>query len=342
MPIPRRLHHIWLGPLPVPERWAAAWRRRHPGWEYRLWGEADIEPILPDGLRAPWRSFVERGRWHGAADIARVAILLREGGVYVDIDSEPVRSLDRAPFMRASFFAGLQYGTSERIEWVNNGVIGAEAGHPILTRYAALIEAAEIIDPPWQTVGGAYFTIAVRALRHLPGVAILPARTFYPEDKGGERVGGRGRVYIRQYWATTGKLYAFEGESWQDLARRRRGEPPLPPLGTRIREGAAQRSQQLRAQLRKLRPRRLFRKLVPLSARSRARSLLARLRGRGDHMALAWMALGAPALLRPEDGIEALGACLLLAPGGLRGLALEVQSRDLIRVAFPDDPALLE
>lgn len=260
MPIPKRLHQVWLGPRPVPQRWAERWRRKHRGWAYRLWREADIEAVLHDQLRPAWAHFLEVERWHGAADVGRLAILLREGGVYVDIDSEPVRSLDGAPFMRGTFFAGLEFGTPEAPERVTNGIIGAEPNHPILVDYAKRIAHAEVIEPPWRTVGGGFLTDAVLGNRDVPGVAILPIRTFYPEDKNGNPAAGNDPIYARQYWATTHRLYGHEGESWRNLQRRRRGEPVVDPVLTRLRKVLA-----LRHRARPLR--RLARRVIPLTAR---------------------------------------------------------------------------
>ena len=47
--IPRLFHQIWLGPDPFPAEYVEyqrSWTRHHPGWELRLWTEAD----LPDDL----------------------------------------------------------------------------------------------------------------------------------------------------------------------------------------------------------------------------------------------------------------------------------------------------
>lgn len=273
MAIPRHIHHIWVGPQPVPEQWAARWIAKHPGWRYTLWRETDIEPLLTPGLRRPWEYYRSVPRWHGMADIARVAILLELGGVYTDIDSEPVRSFEGAPFMRGSFFAGLSDGTPKLPLWVNNGTLGAVAGHPILVTYEALIAGTDTYDPPWNTVGGKMLTDAVLANLQEPGVRILPSRVFYPEGKNGERTPGWSRVYTRHYWATTHKLYRHEAEPWQALVRRRRGKLPLaPPLRERVTAGVGRTLGRLP------RPpvRRLFRRLVPRPLRRLARGAVRR------------------------------------------------------------------
>jgi glycosyl transferase-like sugar-binding protein len=272
-PIPPQLHHIWLGPRAVPERWAAAWARRHPRWSHRVWREADIEPLLPDALRAAWSYYLERRIWHGAADVARIGILWKLGGVYADIDSEPVRSFDRAPFMRGSFFVGLERGTPDAPVHITNGVIGSVAGHPILADVIERIARADDIQSPWRTVGGGFLTLAVLAHRDLPGLAILPVRTFYPEDKDGNPAPGRSPVYTRQYWATTHRLYDHVDETWQMLAKRRRGEP-IVPLRVRIRNNAA------RVLPSKRTLRRVLRAIVPKAVRRALRTASARIRRR--------------------------------------------------------------
>ena len=221
MSIPRHIHQIWLGPRPVPGRWVAGWRRAHPGWAHTLWRESDVLPILPAGTVRVWDHYVSRQRWHGAADVARVAILLRHGGVYADVDSEVVTPFDEAPFMAASFFAGRALPTVTHAYRLANGVIGAEVDHPILVTYAEMIAQAERLEPVWDTVGGTMLTLAVAAHPGLAGVMILPTRVFYPEGMKGERAPGDETVYTRHYWASTYGLYGYQDESSAQLFARR-------------------------------------------------------------------------------------------------------------------------
>src|SRR5262245_53320466 len=80
--IPRVLHQIWLGEEPFPyERERETWRRQHPSWKLELWTEADVPGDLElrevaNRLRQP----AER------ADILRLELLHRHGGVYLDAD----------------------------------------------------------------------------------------------------------------------------------------------------------------------------------------------------------------------------------------------------------------
>ena len=92
MLIPRIFHRIWVGPDPLPAeyaRYGQTWLDHHPGWELRFWTDDNF----PDGLRRPeaqerLRSPVER------ANILRLEVVWRFGGVYVDTDFECRRSIE--------------------------------------------------------------------------------------------------------------------------------------------------------------------------------------------------------------------------------------------------------
>ena len=128
--IPRRLHQIWIGPRPAPDRWIGTWLRLNPDFEHRLWDDAAIEAF---GLcnDAVYRRFVDSGIYDGAADVARAEILHRCGGVYVDVDSVALRPIHDAGFMRAGFFA--QYEASDQHPGlITNAFMGAVTGHGVL------------------------------------------------------------------------------------------------------------------------------------------------------------------------------------------------------------------
>jgi hypothetical protein len=241
--IPRTLHHIWFGPRPVPEAWIAAWCAMHPGWEHRLWREADLAGV-PMVNRAAFEDFLARGVWHGAADIARVAILRAQGGVYVDVDSKPLRPFTGAPFMDAGFFAAYEPSPSLPGR-IANGTIGAEAGHPILATYAELVSRMECLAEPWDTTGGTGLTAAVLVHRQCCKPLVLPARTFYATDAHGRPVPGRETAYSEHFWASTNHAYPVRAAIMVprragDLVRDRSWEyvrRHWEPLGLPIHEG---------------------------------------------------------------------------------------------------------
>ena len=203
--IPRVLHHIWVGPRSVPGEWIAAWREMHPTWEHRLWREADLAGLEMVN-RAAFDAFMEAGTWHGASDIARVEILRKYGGVYVDIDSRPRRSFEGGSFMAAGFFAAYE-PTPQHPGRIANGTIGSEARHPILDTYARLVSEMTDLSQPWDSCGGTGLTAAILVHRQCCKPVVLPERTFYPTDVKGQPVPGSETVYCEHFWSTTNHTY---------------------------------------------------------------------------------------------------------------------------------------
>ena len=169
-PVPRVIHQIWIGSLPVPVG-VAAWRRHAglQGYQYRLWQEADLARLgLPD--QPVYAAMLARGDYPGAVDVARYAILAAEGGIYLDCDWYPAR--DDISFHYVLPLIGLtawaetvprQTGLGGLL--LGNSFVATPPDHPALHRLnqrlpqvlALLLEA-----PAWWSTGPLVFTLAVR------------------------------------------------------------------------------------------------------------------------------------------------------------------------------------
>ena len=122
-----------LAAIRLPDEYATyrkTWMRHHPQWEHRLWTEASLpaDPRRPEVLERI-RHPVER------ADILRLEVLWREGGVYVDMDLECRRAIEpfvgEADFFTAHLKPKNMRGSGFR---VNNALIGSVPGHRLLDR----------------------------------------------------------------------------------------------------------------------------------------------------------------------------------------------------------------
>ena len=118
MTIPRVIHQIWLGPA-VPETvrvWTESWRRLHPSWEHRLWRDADFDWLR---LRTHFDAATQRAI---KADIARLEVIDRFGGVYVDADIEAHRPID-------ALVADHRLVLLSEGDLITNAFVAAETGH---------------------------------------------------------------------------------------------------------------------------------------------------------------------------------------------------------------------
>lgn len=102
--IPRKLHFIWVGndfeneedPV-VLEKYIEnmlEWQRMHPGFSCKLWGDKEVKELVLDDF--PELESLYKNYAHPVmrADLARILILEKEGGVYVDMDVKPKKNVE--------------------------------------------------------------------------------------------------------------------------------------------------------------------------------------------------------------------------------------------------------
>jgi hypothetical protein len=169
MTIPRILHQIWLGRKPLPDafaRYRETWRHHHPAWTSKLWTEENMPSDLYHGavyetLRFP----AER------ADLLRLELLWRQGGVYVDVDFECLLPVDPLLDDVRVFAADLKPGSS------SNALIGAEPRDPLLGR---AVEEARPVTRYGYSKDAAGPRFVDRIFRSDPRVTFFPPPLFYP------------------------------------------------------------------------------------------------------------------------------------------------------------------
>lgn len=212
--IPRILHRV------VPEHTSPEvedyWRRfaeMHPGWELRTWRDPlDPSDFELGDLFGRCRSGAQ------LADLVRLEVLFRHGGIYVDSDCEPWRSLE--PLRVLGFFIGTENG-----KLLTNAVLGAEPGHPALRACIDTVVAERRVDLHAQAheATGPFLVSAVLGDRH--DVTVLPPECFYPY-KGRRPADPAGvatrHTYVVHHWAG----------SWLEQAR-------VDPATVRARAGRA-------------------------------------------------------------------------------------------------------
>jgi mannosyltransferase OCH1-like enzyme len=158
MLIPRIIHQTWKDDAP-PARLAsfqAAWRRLHPDWTYRFWTDATTRAFvaehypdfLPtyDGYRAP----IMR------VDAARYLWMSHFGGVYADLDVEPVRAVDALLADVGLAMASeppLHCRMAEKPLIVSNAFLASTPHHPAWREVVALLAARRDWPDPLSATG---------------------------------------------------------------------------------------------------------------------------------------------------------------------------------------------
>jgi mannosyltransferase OCH1-like enzyme len=205
--IPAVIHQIWIGPKQRPDEWMQSWRDKNPSFAFEVWDERAIDAF---GLqnRDKYDYYMKKGIYDGAADVARVEILHRQGGIYIDADSVCLHTLEDAWFLSSNFFAAYEY--DQRIA---NGVIGTVPRHGIMDMYLRRLTEATVLEPACFTIGGTLLTTCVDVylaknsamVSDAALIKILPSFAFYP--KLGHYREATSTIYARQMWGSTKKLY---------------------------------------------------------------------------------------------------------------------------------------
>lgn len=180
--IPKTIHYCWFGRGQKPklaEHCIASWRRYCPDYRIVEWNEDNFD-IRMNGYT---RMCYEQRKYAFLSDYARLVILEKEGGIYLDTDVQMIRSFDR--FLKYPAFFGF-----EDDRHVNTGIgFGAEAGNEtvreMLAAYDRLLDGTAGVTgcPILNTQALVKRGLELNGQRqHLKDAEIFPAEYFNPYD----------------------------------------------------------------------------------------------------------------------------------------------------------------
>lgn len=138
--IPKVIHYCWFGGKPLSklaQKCINSWRKYCPDYEIIEWNEKNYDVNV---IRYTTQAY-GAGKFAFASDYARFDIVYRQGGIYLDVDVELLKSLDQ--FLQHKAYMGL-----EKPGLVNSGLgFGSESGHPLLLEICENYRAREFSKP---------------------------------------------------------------------------------------------------------------------------------------------------------------------------------------------------
>ena len=125
--IPKIIHYCWLGGNPLPKsakKCIKSWKKYCPDYEIIEWNESNYDFTKNQYMKEAF----EAKKWGFVPDYARLDIIHKYGGIYLDVDVEMVKSFDTLLNYRG--FAGF-----ESPEYIALGLgFGAESGNSIIKK----------------------------------------------------------------------------------------------------------------------------------------------------------------------------------------------------------------
>jgi mannosyltransferase OCH1-like enzyme len=200
--IPKIIHQIWIGDKLPPLSYMNTWKIK--GYKYMLWNE---EKIFNLNLinQDKYDYFLNKKIYYGAADIARIEILNKYGGLYIDADTIRLKDLPEEWF-NYDFFAVKANDDSRWNYRITNGIIGSKSNSSLLEEYINSIKTAIKITPCWNTIGGTMLTnIIVNKFKDDQTILILEPYTFYPVSLRKQVNPAAHNAYGKHIWGSKNK-----------------------------------------------------------------------------------------------------------------------------------------
>ncbi|MBQ6018800.1 MAG: glycosyl transferase [Clostridia bacterium] len=185
--IPRIIHYCWVGGNPLPEsakKCIKSWKKYCPDYEIIEWNESNY-----DFTSVPYmKEAYEAKKWGFVPDYARLDIIYRYGGIYLDTDVEIVRSFD--PLLELQGFAGFQ---DESLVALGLG-FGAEAGNPVIRALMNAYETLHFINASGEcnstpsprintaVLAEGFGLIPNGGRQELEGMSVFPSEYFCPKS----------------------------------------------------------------------------------------------------------------------------------------------------------------
>jgi hypothetical protein len=130
--IPRVVHQTWKNrkiPRKVyPSAWTHSWKALHPKWEHRLWTDEDLLKLAETDY-PEFAPLMRDARGVIKADVGRLLILHRHGGLYADLDYQALRPMD-------PLVTGTLHLCAYADGYTSNAIMAAVPGHGWLLEVA--------------------------------------------------------------------------------------------------------------------------------------------------------------------------------------------------------------
>ncbi|WP_318493006.1 glycosyltransferase family 32 protein [Photobacterium leiognathi] len=123
--IPKTIHWCWFGPnkpTKLSNHCINTWHVCNPEYEIKKWTESNCQELFEIPF---FKKAIEKKMWAFASDYARLWVLYKFGGIYLDTDMEVIKPLDL--FLNNKCF----FGKEDNIH-ISAGVIGAEKGSKVI------------------------------------------------------------------------------------------------------------------------------------------------------------------------------------------------------------------
>lgn len=203
MKIPKKMAHIWIGPLNPPVEWMNTWKEKHADWEYTLYDNNFLKSFSFKNKKLI-EKYYELGLYAGAADLMRYEILYEFGGCIAEADSICYENIEEL------FDKECAYTVYEN-EFVRgklvSPILACEPKNEFVGQLINELNSLSLdeLDDPWISTGNLF--VAKMIEKYNPNITIFPSHYFIPVHYVGLVYEGNDKVYAKQLFGSTNYSY---------------------------------------------------------------------------------------------------------------------------------------
>lgn len=137
--IPKIIHYCWFGQREYSDKvkhCIESWKNVLPEYEIQCWNEQNFDVDICDFTREAYQA----KKYAFVSDYARLYVLQKYGGIYLDVDVEVIKSFDN--ILNEKMIIALEESGD-----VTGAFIAAEAGHPFLEEMRSVYHDMKFVLP---------------------------------------------------------------------------------------------------------------------------------------------------------------------------------------------------
>ena len=139
MSIPKVIHYCWFGGKPLPKlalKCIESWKKKLPDYEIKEWNETNFDVNICKYCSEAYAA----KKWAFVSDFARVYVLYKYGGIYMDTDVEVIQTFEES-FLQNEAFSGFETQVS-----IPTGIMASVAGQNFFLELLNIYMSKKFID----------------------------------------------------------------------------------------------------------------------------------------------------------------------------------------------------
>jgi len=205
MKIEKNLTQIWIGPKPAPIKWMNTWQDKHPGWNYSIFSQKDLEARSFRNQRLI-DHYMKKKIYAGVSDLIRYELMLEQGGFWPEADFICLENTEEL-FTETEDYCYTCYENEKLKLGFTQPIFACNKNNEFLAQLVSELSTIlpeNLSDKPWKSTGNEWLSYMIP--KYNPKIKIFPSHYFIPNHYSvkSEKYIGNDKIYADHVWGSTG------------------------------------------------------------------------------------------------------------------------------------------